>query len=159
VWAYNEATGTTGLYTVTAVLVHDDPVEVRLRVGGEQITTTPEHPFFTLERGWVAAGDLWRGAHIRRADGSFALLWDLAVDARPDVCTISPSLRPTPSLWVPSVCWCIMKVSVGLLSSGYWRRSEGIVRCLLTMFFQIQEYMEFLLTICIDRMVVLLKGF
>jgi hypothetical protein len=83
VWAYNEATGTTGLYTVTAVLVHDDPVEVQLHIGGEQISTTPEHPFFTLELGWVDAGDLWRGAHIRRADGSFALLWDFTVDARP----------------------------------------------------------------------------
>jgi hypothetical protein len=34
----------------------------------------PEHRFFTLERDWVDAGNLWRGAYVRRADGANAAL-------------------------------------------------------------------------------------
>lgn len=69
VLAYNEGTDTTGVYTVTAVLVHDDPVLTHLTIDAETLETTPEHPFYTSEAGWIAAGDLWLGAHIRKADG------------------------------------------------------------------------------------------
>jgi hypothetical protein len=44
---------------------------VDLGIDGESLTTTPEHPFFTQERGWVAAGDLELGEHVRTADGTF----------------------------------------------------------------------------------------
>jgi hypothetical protein len=37
---------TTGLFTITAVLVHLDPARVHLTIG-EHVETTPEHPFFT----------------------------------------------------------------------------------------------------------------
>jgi len=56
---------------VQAVLINDDPEIEYLRIDGEWLETTPEHPFYTEEQGWVAAGDLWKGAHIRKADGSF----------------------------------------------------------------------------------------
>jgi hypothetical protein len=51
VLAYDEATRSTGLFTVTDVLVHLDPAQVHLTIGGEHVETTPEHPFFTQERG------------------------------------------------------------------------------------------------------------
>jgi len=74
VWAYNEATGTTDLYTITAVLAHADTVLVDLTIDGEPITTTPEHPFFTRERSWVAADALRLGDHIRAADGTWGVV-------------------------------------------------------------------------------------
>jgi RHS repeat-associated protein len=85
VLAYDEAAGTTSTYTVTAVLVHTDPAIERLTVDGEQLKTTPEHPFFTKERGWVAAGTLWNGAHLRKADGGYGLVEDIKVLQQPQV--------------------------------------------------------------------------
>lgn len=79
VLAYNQDTGATGSYTVTAVLVHTDPTEVYLTIDGEQIETTPEHPFYTLEYGWVNAGDLQLGEHIRRDDGSYGTVMTIKV--------------------------------------------------------------------------------
>ncbi|MEI6046708.1 MAG: polymorphic toxin-type HINT domain-containing protein, partial [Chloroflexota bacterium] len=71
VLAFDETSGTTGNYVVQAVLINDDPEIEYLRIDGEWLETTPEHPFYTEEQGWIAAGDLWQGAHIRKADGSY----------------------------------------------------------------------------------------
>jgi RHS repeat-associated protein len=72
VYAYNPSTGTTGVYPVTAVLRDKDAVIEYLTIGGETLTTTPNHPFYTQERGWVPAGKLWKGAHLREEDGGYA---------------------------------------------------------------------------------------
>ena len=74
VWAYDASTGATGEYPVTAVLKHTDPVIEDLTIDGERIETTPEHPFYTQERGWVAAGQLWPGAHVRKEDGRYGVV-------------------------------------------------------------------------------------
>lgn len=71
VLSYDETTKTTGYFPVEQVWKHNDPIIESLKINGETITTTPEHPFFTLERGWVATGRLWHGAHVREADGSY----------------------------------------------------------------------------------------
>jgi hypothetical protein len=70
VLAYDEVLGTTGSYTVTAILMHRDPAITYLTIDGEQIETTPEHPFFTEERTWVPASELLVGDHVVNADGS-----------------------------------------------------------------------------------------
>jgi hypothetical protein len=49
--------------------VHDDPVIVNLTLDGERVQTTPEHPFYTQERGWLPAAELKPGVHVRQADG------------------------------------------------------------------------------------------
>ncbi|MGA7732684.1 MAG: PA14 domain-containing protein [Chloroflexia bacterium] len=71
VLAYDEVSKTTGLYPITAVMVHEDPVIVYLTLDGELIETTPEHPFYTWGGEWVEAGKLWTGALIREADGEY----------------------------------------------------------------------------------------
>lgn len=53
------------------MLVHADPVIESVTIDGEQIETTPNHPFWTQERGWVSAGTLQSGEHVRRMDGSY----------------------------------------------------------------------------------------
>lgn len=53
VLAYNEATGETGEYLVTATIVHHDPAVVYLTLSGETLTTTADHPFYTTGGAWV----------------------------------------------------------------------------------------------------------
>lgn len=65
VLAYHEERGTTGIYTVTAVISHRDPGFVVLWLGGERLETTAEHPFSVLGRGWVAVEDLIIGDLVR----------------------------------------------------------------------------------------------
>jgi hypothetical protein len=57
------------------VLVHSDKVLTEVILNGEQLETTPEHPFFTAEKGWLPAGELTIGMHVRKADGSYGLVW------------------------------------------------------------------------------------
>ncbi len=69
VLAYDESTQTTGYYPVVNKFAHTDQAIVVLVIDGERIETTPEHPFFTVEKGWIPAGELWIGARILRSDG------------------------------------------------------------------------------------------
>lgn len=71
VLAYDEASGTTGNYAVQAVLINNDPVEVFVTIEGEKVETTPEHPWYTQDKGWVNAGELSIGELIRKANGSY----------------------------------------------------------------------------------------
>ncbi|EFO79004.1 YD repeat-containing protein [Oscillochloris trichoides DG-6] len=83
VLAYNEATGSTGAYTVTAVISHSDALQLQLTIDGETLETTPDHPFLVLLRGWVKAGDLQPGMAVRRADGSYGAVQDAALERQP----------------------------------------------------------------------------
>jgi hypothetical protein len=69
VLGYNEATGETAPYTVTAVWAHEDPLVLAVTIDDEVITSTLEHPFYVMLRGWVAAEDLYPGQAVRRVDG------------------------------------------------------------------------------------------
>jgi hypothetical protein len=76
---------------VEAVLVHRDDVTGTVTIDGEQVETTPEHPFAVEGEGFVAAADLVAGEKIRRADGGTgtvdavswtgepAMMWNLTV--------------------------------------------------------------------------------
>ncbi|MEZ4736341.1 MAG: polymorphic toxin-type HINT domain-containing protein [Caldilineaceae bacterium] len=94
--AFNETTGTTGYYTVTAVLSHVDPVLVTLVINGERIVTTPEHPFYVMTSApwlaageavgqWKAAGELVVGDHIRQANGLAGTVQAMQVVQQPQV--------------------------------------------------------------------------
>ncbi|MCE7989405.1 MAG: hypothetical protein DYG89_50275 [Caldilinea sp. CFX5] len=91
--AFNEATGATGYYTVTAVMVHIDPTIVHLTIDGETIETTPEHPFYVMESApwlatgetqgrWVDAGELHVGDAVRQADGTTGIVQGVVVVQR-----------------------------------------------------------------------------
>jgi hypothetical protein len=75
---------------VTAVLPHQDDGIAVLTIDNDLVITTPDHPFYTIDRGWIAAGDLRPGDHLMGTRGvgtvedlEFApyrgLLWDLTV--------------------------------------------------------------------------------
>ncbi len=91
--AYNEETGETGYYTVTAVMVHTDPTIVHLIIDGETIETTPEHPFYVMDSApwlatgetagrWVNAGELHIGDAVRQADGTTGIVQAVVVVER-----------------------------------------------------------------------------
>ncbi len=77
VLAWDEETGQLGSFEVTATFSHEDTVIEYLVIDGERLVTTPEHPFYTRERGWVAAGDLQKGEHVRKADGTYGVVRSL----------------------------------------------------------------------------------
>jgi hypothetical protein len=75
VLAWNEETNEVGYYEVTDTFSHIDPVLTELIINGEWIETTPEHPFYTLEEGWIPADELEMGMHVRQADGNYEMVW------------------------------------------------------------------------------------
>jgi hypothetical protein len=85
VLAYDEATGTTDVFTVTATWAHVDPMVTTVTLDGEAIATTSEHPFYVLLKGWVPAGQLQAGDSVRRADGSYGVVADVAHTYEPQV--------------------------------------------------------------------------
>jgi hypothetical protein len=58
------------------VLRHLDPLIEHLTVDGEELDATPEHPFFTEDDGWVTAGEMRTGEHVREAHGGEGALID-----------------------------------------------------------------------------------
>jgi RHS repeat-associated protein len=69
--------------TVTATHEHLDPVVGVVVIDGESIETTPEHRFYTVESGWVEAGDLRVGEHVRSASGSEGVVGSLTWQSTP----------------------------------------------------------------------------
>ena len=82
VLAFDQATGSTGSYAVTAVLVHIDPILIHLTIAGERIETTPEHPFYVLLRGWVPAGEVHRDDRVRTVNGNYGAVQRVTVEQR-----------------------------------------------------------------------------
>jgi hypothetical protein len=78
--AYNEETGETDYYPVLAVWAHEDEDILYLTIDGEVIITTVDHPFYTDDREWVAAGDLSVSDKIVSVDGSLGTVQDVASD-------------------------------------------------------------------------------
>jgi len=64
VLAWNESTQSVGSYPISAVWAHDDPTTGWVVIDGEAIATTPGHPFYTVERGWVEAAELRPGDYV-----------------------------------------------------------------------------------------------
>lgn len=74
VYSYNENTGTVGVNMVTEAFVNQSSTIVNLCVNGETISTTPNHPFFVADRGWMKAETIIPGMEIMLMDGSSAVV-------------------------------------------------------------------------------------
>ncbi|MBQ8166088.1 MAG: hypothetical protein IJZ96_03530, partial [Lachnospiraceae bacterium] len=74
VWAYNVETGETELKTVTKIYVHEVDEILHLYTSEGQIDTTTNHPFYVVEKGWVAAGDLKSGDKVLKLNGTVAVV-------------------------------------------------------------------------------------
>jgi len=74
VLAYNESTGENRTYPIDKVFVNVDQSILHLTVDDETLQTTLEHPFYTEEAGWIAAGDLKLGEHVKASDGTYGVV-------------------------------------------------------------------------------------
>jgi hypothetical protein len=81
--AYDPATGKTGPHRVTVVMVNRDPATEHLVTSAGSIETTPNHPFYTTDGGWIPAGQLRIGEHVRTATDTDALVVSFTVDPHP----------------------------------------------------------------------------
>jgi RHS repeat-associated protein len=118
VLARNEATGRVEPRAVTAVHVNHDEVTGKVVIDGETIETTPNHPFFTIERGWVGADDLRAGDRVASTNGHAgtveaatwtggpSVMYDLTVDVahtyfvgQGEWLVHNCGVRPGPKLW------------------------------------------------------------
>ena len=80
VWAYDIFTGETALKEVTKVYVHEVDEILHLHTTCGDIDTTTNHPFYVLDKGWVAAGDLSIGDEVYLIDGSTSVITGSVVE-------------------------------------------------------------------------------
>ena len=83
VMTYDPATGNTAPHTVTAISVKIDPAVEHLALTSGLIDTTPNHRFYTTDRGWVQAGDLGIGEPVRTESGVDAIVVSFTIDSTP----------------------------------------------------------------------------
>ena len=67
VWAWDEETGEKSLRRVTETYVNQTSELVHVFVGGEEIVTTPTHPFYSPVKGWTDATPLRAGNSVGAA--------------------------------------------------------------------------------------------
>lgn len=82
VLAYEEASGISGYFTVTALFTRTAHGSLQILAGGEQVETTPEHPFYVEARGWVEAKDLQVGDRLLTQAGTSVAIEGLDVSGR-----------------------------------------------------------------------------
>ena len=74
VWAENPETGQKELKTVVQTFVNETEHLVHVFVNGEEIITTPEHPFYSPVKGWTAACELRVGDILVSVNGEYVIV-------------------------------------------------------------------------------------
>jgi hypothetical protein len=69
VWSYNVETGEKSLKEVKQVFVKQNDGILHLKTTEGEIDATTSHPFYVIDKGWVAAGDLLVGDAVHTLDG------------------------------------------------------------------------------------------
>ena len=74
VWAWDEETGTVALKKVVETYVNKTNEFVHVYVDGEEIVTTPDHPFYSPVKGWTAAVHLRAGDILVLVNGEYVVV-------------------------------------------------------------------------------------
>ena len=74
VWAENPATGEKELKEVVQIFVNETTELIYVQVGSEKIVTTPEHPFYSPAKGWIAACKLCAGDILVLQNGKYVTI-------------------------------------------------------------------------------------
>ena len=74
VWATDPDTGDTALKTVVRTFRNESEELVHLTVNGEEITTTPGHPFWVPVKGWTKAIHLKAGDRLQQLNGEYVVV-------------------------------------------------------------------------------------
>ena len=74
VWAWDENTGDVGLRKVVETYINETDELVHVHVNGEEIITTPSHPFYSPVRGWTDAVHLRAGDILVLVNGEYVVV-------------------------------------------------------------------------------------
>ena len=74
VWAWDEETGEVALKEVVETYVNETEELVRVFVNGEEIVTTPSHPFYSPVKGWTDAVKLRAGDILVLVNGEYVVV-------------------------------------------------------------------------------------
>jgi len=74
VYSENPETGENGLKRVVQTFVNETDRLVKVFVDGQEITTTPVHPFYVPDKGWVDAGHLRSGDKLILQTGEIVVV-------------------------------------------------------------------------------------
>jgi len=97
------ATGKSGFKEVVQLYVKESAVLIHITVAGEEITTTPDHPF--------RVGSIWISAKDLRADGSKAAIERIQTETLAEPVTVyNFEVADFHTYYVGNSqrCWCIM---------------------------------------------------
>ena len=74
VYAHNPDTGETELKEVVQTFVRETSELVHIKVNGEEIITTPTHPFWVPQKGWTDAIQLRAGDRLQLLNGEYVII-------------------------------------------------------------------------------------
>lgn len=74
VYAENPETGDKGLKKVVQVFKKETNELIHMKVDNQNITTTPEHPFYVAQKGWVEAKELCTGDSLLLRSGETVII-------------------------------------------------------------------------------------
>ena len=74
VWAWDEETGEIALKEVVETYVNETDELVHVFVNGEEIVTTPTHPFYSPVKGWTDAVKLRAGDILVLVNGEYVVV-------------------------------------------------------------------------------------
>ena len=74
VWATNPDTEETELKKVVRTFVNETDELIHITINGEKITTTPEHPFYVPQKGWIEAVHLRAGDRLQLLNNEYVVI-------------------------------------------------------------------------------------
>lgn len=74
VWATNPETGEIALKEVLNTFARESRELIHITVNGEEITTTPTHPFWVSQKGWTDAIKLRAGDRLQLLNGEYVII-------------------------------------------------------------------------------------
>ena len=74
VWATDPETGETALKTVVQLFRNETDEWIHVKVNGDEIICTPEHPFYSPVKGWTSAIDLRAGDILVMLNGEYVVV-------------------------------------------------------------------------------------
>ncbi|HYE53751.1 MAG TPA: polymorphic toxin-type HINT domain-containing protein, partial [Chitinophagaceae bacterium] len=80
VWSFDETTGESGLQEVVQLFRNVVKEQVTITAGSAVIVTTPEHPFWSADKGWIHAKNVKAGDKLYTLDKSEVTVTGIRVD-------------------------------------------------------------------------------
>ena len=74
VWAWDEETGDMALKEVVETYINETDELIHVHVNGEEIITTPSHPFYSPVKGWTSAVHLRAGDILVLVNGEYVVV-------------------------------------------------------------------------------------